>query len=56
MAGRNVAAVGCLMMRLISRCAKLSVVYQELNASSVNGVVYAPFYVCRRSRCRYWLG
>lgn len=41
MAGHVLAAVGCLMMRLISRCAELSVIAQELNASSIEQVVYA---------------
>ncbi len=50
--GHVLAAVVCLMMRLISRCAELSVIAQELNASSIEQVVYAGFYVCRRSRCR----
>ncbi len=31
---------------------ELSVIAQELNASSIEQVVYAGFYVCRRSRCR----
>lgn len=39
--GHVLAAVGCLMMRLISRCAELSVIAQELNASSIEQVVYA---------------
>lgn len=41
MAGHVLAAVSCLMMRLISRCAELSVIAQELNASSIEQVVYA---------------
>ncbi len=51
--GHVLAAVGCLMMRLISRCAE-NFPLSRKNSTPVllNRWSMPGFYVCRRSRCR----
>lgn len=53
MPGHVLAAVGCLMMRLISRCAR-NFPLSRKNSTPVllNRWSMPGFYVCRRSRCR----